>query len=566
MSKENIPEMKVEKGALVGIVSNLGFSTYDRILFNHLSFNIRRGEVTAVTGKSGSGKTVILKILAGFEIPEAGNVEILTPNISYVPQELDDVAINPNTSILDLFKEARGLTSLEAEIARYEELIAQDPSIYEMISNKYGEVLERFQELDGYNQEFEMERMLAGLGLDKDSTGNITLNTKLTEVSSGQLRRIMIARALYSKPDFLILDDPTSHLDVASVKWLSEYLKQSKSAVVIASNNGNFIDSCADQTVGLTDVGRVFVFSGGYTKFEQMRDAKIKAEQSAAKSVAQKITQLKETDSMFRANQVYKRSSDMAQVGRALESRIKRLEKLYNQMPGSQDVYIEEKVRDLVFQQERRSSNHVVLIRGIVKRYGEYLAVDMRSIPPISIKRGEKWLIRGPNGSGKSTLTRMIASAAFGGDFSPDEGEIIFGANIDLAYFSPDLVNISKNGLLINEVTRVIDNINEGRAITVLRFFGFSSRAAYNQDVKTLSSGEKKRLELAKIMLRNPNLIILDEPTGDYMPSEIKLRLASALKGYDGTLVVVSHDTEFINELGPDKELVMPEGRIEIKR
>jgi len=561
-----MPEKRAEYGSIVGNVSNLGFSTYDRILFEGLTFSMRSSEVTTITGKSGSGKTVILKILAGVEAPEVGKVEIQSQKISYVPQELEDLAVNPNITIRDLFKKARGLTSLEAKIALYEEQINRDPKLYKEIAEEYGEVLEIFQKLNGYNPMPEMKRVLAGLGVDEYHTGNITLDTTLSETSSGQLRRIMIARALYSRPDLLILDDPTSHLDIASVKWLSEYLKQSKSAVVIASNNQEFIDSCATQTIGLTDVGRVFVFSGGYTDFEQKRDAMIEAEQSAANSVAKKIDQLKETDKMFRAKQAYKRSADMAQVGRALETRIQKLEERYEQMPGSQDVFREERVRDLVFQQERRSGNNVAFIKAIVKKYGEYVAVDMRGVSPISINRGEKWLMWGPNGSGKSTLVRMIVSTAFGGDFAPDEGEIIIGASVDMAYFAPDSVNISKSGLLIDEATKVIGNTNKGRAITVLRFFGFSSRAAYNQDVKTLSSGEKKRLVLAKIMLQNPNFIILDEPTGDYMPSEIKARLASALRGYDGTLVVASHDTEFIDRLDPDKELGMPEGRVKIRR
>lgn len=559
-------EKNSENRLIVGNVFNLGFSTYDHILFEDLSFSIRSGEVTTITGKSGSGKTVILKILAGIEVPEAGRVEIQSQSISYIPQELEDLDINKDITIRDLFKQARGLTSLESEIAKYEELIAQDPSVYEKISQKYGETLERYQDLGGYNQEFEMERMLVGLGLDKHSASNITLDTKLSEVSTGQLRRIMIARALYSRPNLLLMDDPTSHLDIAGVRWLSGYLKQIKSAVVIASNNREFVDGCATQTIGLTDIGRVFVFSGGYTDFEQKRDAVIHAEQLAANSVAEKIDQLKKTDRMFRAKQAYKRSADMAQVGRALATRIQKLEERYKKMPGSQDVFKEERVRDLVFQQERRSGDDVLLIRGIMKKYGEYVAVDMRKTPPISIKQGEKWLIWGPNGSGKSTLVRMIISAFTNGNFPPDEGVIIPGLSIDFGYFLPELLNISKEGLLIDEVTKVIENKNESRAISVLRFFGFSSKAAYNQNVRTLSSGERKRLALAKIMLQNPNFIILDEPTGDYMPNIIKARLVSALRDYDGTLIVVSHDPEFINQLNPDKELDMPKGRVKIRK
>jgi len=565
MLKENLPTKGIEYRSVVKKVSNLGFSTYDRILFEGLTFNIRSGEVTAITGKSGSGKTVILKILAGVEIPEVGNIDIhQSQRVSYVPQELDDLDIDPNTNIRELFKKARRLTLLENKIARYEQQIAENPDVYKRIAYNYGETLEIFQKLNGYNPEPEMRRVLAGLGVDKYSTGNITLDTKLSEVSNGQLRRIMIARALYSEPDLLIMDDPTSHLDIDSVKWLSDYLKQSKSAVVIASNNREFIDSCATQTIGLTDVGRVFVFSGGYSDFEQKRDAIIKSEQLAANSVAKKLKQLKKTNQEFRARQIYKRSADMAQVGRALETRIQKLEEKHEEMPGSKDVFRDEKVKDLVFQKERRSGNDVVSMRGIVKKYGDYIAVDMQSTPPVTIQRGQKWLVWGPNGSGKSTLVRMIANKASGGKFVPDEGEITIGASIDIAYFAPDAISISKKGTLIDEVTKVIDNTNRGRAAAVLRFFGFSSAAIYNQDVHTLSSGERKRLALARIMIQNPNFIILDEPTGDYMPPEIKKRLASALRGYNGTLIIVSHDTSFIEQLDLDKKLNMFKGRVKV--
>jgi ATP-binding cassette, subfamily F, member 3 len=566
MSKEDLPGREIESGSMVGRVTGLGFSTYDRVLFEDLTFNIRSSEVTAITGKSGSGKTVILRILAGAEIPEAGAVDIQTREISFVPQELDDLEVNPDTDIRKLFKDARGLTELGTRIAEYEQQFAEDPGVYEQIAIDYGEALDVFRKLNGYHPEPEMNRVLAGLGVDEYSTGNITLDTKLNEISSGQLRRVMIACALYSRPHLLILDDPTSHLDVVSVKWLSNYLKTTRSAVIIASNNRGFVDACATQTIGLTDIGRVFVFSGGYSEFEQKRDAVIKAEEDAAESVAKKREQLRETDKMFRAKQAYSRSANMAQVGRALETRIKKLQKQYEEMPGSQDVFRDEGARDLVFQEERRSGNDVVFIHGVVKKYGEHIAVDMRKNPPITISRGEKWLVWGDNGSGKSTLVRMIANESLGENFTPDEGELSVGASVDMAYFAPDVMGISRRGLLIEETTSVIGNLNKGRATAVLRFFGFSGAAAYNQDVRTLSSGEKKRLALAKIMLQNPNLIILDEPTGDYMPDKIKERLASALRGYDGTLILVSHDIDFIDQLDINKEIVMHQGRVKTKK
>jgi ATP-binding cassette subfamily F protein 3 len=562
--------MKEKKRQEMAHLTNLGFSSYDRILFEGLDLSIKKGDVIAITGKSGSGKTVILKILAGLEVPEEGKVEIYTDKerISYVPQQLEDLDIDPNITIRDLIEEARGLLSIRKTIREYEERIEKNPEEYGKISYKYGRVLESYQKLGGYTSEAEIEELIYKLGINKH--GNINLNTKLTELSSGQIRKVMIVRALYSQPKLLLLDDPTSHLDIEAVKWLAEYLRKTKSAVVMASNNREFIDMCATQTVGLTDIGRVFVFNGGYSIFEKKRDEIIKAEKREAEAVVEKLRQLRETDRKFRAKQAYKRSPDMAQVGRALESRMERLEKQYENMPGSRDLFRNEKnPPNLVFQQERRSGDDVLSLNGIVKRYGDYEAINMQSCSPINIKRGEKWLIWGPNGSGKSTLVRMIFNTASQGEFIPDEGEITLGENVGLAYFSPedfeDFIDIPKGGLLIDELTKTVKGKDMGKVASVLIFFGFSRKAIYQQKIETLSYGEKKRLALAKIMLENPNFIILDEPTGDWMPEEIKKRLASALRRFNGTLIVVSHDTEFIGLLNPDKVLQMPEGSIKIR-
>lgn len=567
MGVENRIEQRKDSKSLVGRVEKVSFSTFDRILFSDLDLNLRRGEIIAITGKSGSGKTVLLKIIAALEHPTEGKVErISSPTIGYAPQELDDFNIDPNTTIKELFKDARGLNDLEAKITNYEDALKTNPERYSEIEEDYSKSLEDFQDLDGYTPEPEMEKILSGLKVDEHSTGNVTIDTKLSNVSSGQLRKILIARALYARPDILLLDDPTSHLDVASVEWLESFLKRSKSAVVIASNNSSFVDKCADTTIGLTDLGRVFSFSGGYSDFIKKRDAVVQAEQGAADSVKEELDQLRETDKKFRAKQVYKRSADMAQVGRALATRMDKLQERYDDLPGSRQIYRNEKIPDLKFTEEKRSGTDVVSVQKVVKRYGNHVAVDLKNKDVISITRGDKWLFWGPNGSGKSTLVRMIAHAAFGGSFKPDEGEIKIGASVDAAYFIPDDVKIVGNDTIIDEVGKIMKNQNKRRASSVLRFFGFTGDAIHNQNIRTLSSGERKRLNLAKIMLQNPNLMILDEPTGDYMPDNVKQRLAKAINGFTGTTILVTHDTDFIDLLDIKYELQMPSGKKIIRK
>lgn len=567
MGAENKREQRREFGQVIERLRKVSFATFDRVLFKEVDVSLKRGEVTAVTGRSGSGKTVLLKIIAGIEYPAEGRVEgVSSPRIGYAPQELDDVELDPNLTIKQVFKDVRGLSDLEKKIANYEEMLRDNPDSYSDIGEDYSNSLELFQDLDGYDPEPEMERTLAGLKVDEYSTGNVTLDTKLSEVSSGQLRKIIIARALYAKPDLLLLDDPTSHLDVASVEWLINYLKNSKAAVVVASNNPSFMDKCANQTIGLTDIGRVFSFSGGYSEFVKKRDAMVEGEQNEAKSVKGELNQLRETDKYFRSRQVYKRSANMAQVGRAFATRMEKLEEKYDELPGSKQVYRDEKIPDLVFKEERRSGESVVAIKKVVKKYGDYVAVNLSQSPSIDIARGSKWLVWGPNGSGKSTLVKMVAHIALDGEFTPDEGEIKVGAAVDTAYFVSDETGSLGKGKLLDEVVKTMRVKNEGATASALRFFGFSGSAIYNQDVRTLSSGERKRLALAKIMLQNPNLLILDEPTGDYMSDDVKTRLAKAINGFTGTLILVTHDQDFIELLDMKYDLQMPSGRINIRK
>lgn len=563
MRKEVLIESKKDSGIMTARLEDVGFSTYDRALFEQLYLSVKSGDVIALTGKSGSGKTLLIKMLAGMESPQEGKVNVSSSaTISYVPQEIEDINISLDTTVRQLFINSRGLDTIGKEMVGLETEISSTPSPSATTLERYGELAERFQALNGYDPEPEMQKFLSGLRVDEHSTGNITLDTRISDVSSGQLKRIMIARALYAMPTLLLLDDPTSHLDTAAVAWLANYLREISSAVVIASNNQDFLDGCVNHTVGLTDNGRVFSFDGNYSDFLAKRDVVVDSEKSEANSVANQLENLQETDRMFRAKQAYRRSSNMAQVGRALGTRMRRLEDRYKSMPGSQDVYDQDKVRDMVFTQEARSGKDVISIRGVIKRYGDFSAVDLSSCDPINVGQGERWLIRGPNGSGKSTLLRMIAQGIHGGDFVPDQGSIAIGTNVDCAYYSPDFINISRTGSIMDEVTVKIGGDDGRKAASVLRFFGFTPSTVLNLDVGMLSSGEKKRLALAKIMLRDHNLLVLDEPTGDYMPNEIKDRLAHALRGYSGTLVLVSHDTYFLDKLHLDFKLNLPEGKV----
>ncbi|HRN70682.1 MAG TPA: ATP-binding cassette domain-containing protein, partial [Candidatus Woesebacteria bacterium] len=429
---------------------------------------------------------------------------------------------------------------------------------------EYGTISEQYEKLGGYEADFEIEKILAGLKLDPETTGHIHPYTSLNEVSSGQKNRILIGQALFAQPDLLVLDDPTSHLDVDSVNWLASYIKGSPQASLIATNNIPFINACSNRLVEITHFGRVLSFKGNYPDYVEKRDRLLTAEKAEADSVQAEKDRIEETYNKFKAKQVFKRSSDMAATGRAMQSRISRLNEQYESMPGSKQVFRTERIPNIVFESKERSGDDVVTIRNLVKNYGDFTALDLRKLE-LTIQRGELFLLSGDNGSGKSTLLRMIAAAIQNDPtFTPDSGEIEVGANIMANYYAPDQTGIRKSGSIFEEVTEVLASHNESNAAAILHYWGFPKGTIRMKTIEQLSAGEKKQLALAKIMAQHPNLLLLDEPT-DYLKPEVVERLAKALEGYDGTTILVSHNPEFKKLLPISRELQLPSGKLVLK-
>jgi len=553
-------------GNQVADIKDISFSSPDRLLFTDVNLTINRGENIVVIGKSGVGKTTLAKILLGNIPPDTGTVTIASGvKISYVPQDPDDLEIDDNITVKDLYYNARGLTAVGKRKAQLEDMMADRTYANELnsILEEYSRVSEQFNKMGGYTADAEINLLLAGLKLDKKTTGHITQETRLNQVSSGQKTRLLIGQALFANSDLFVMDDPTSHLDASSVEWLGKYLKNSKQASFIATNNIPFIEACANKVVEITDFGRVLTFEGAYNSYVEKRDRLLEAERTEAEAVKDEHDRLQATYQDFKSKQVFRRSANMAQVGRALQSRMGRLDDRYENLPGSKQVEINQRIKPLVFKCETRGGDDVLSIQGVSKNYDDFTALDLKDLK-FSLRRGQHLLISGENGSGKSTLMKMIISAIGEGIFNPNTGYINIGAGIKAGCYSPDDTQVSRSGNILEEVRKATLQGNEGEAVSALIYWGIPKNALRSKQLEQLSPGEKKQVALAKLMVQQPNLLLLDEPT-DYLKPEIIERLVSALKGYDGTLIIVSHNQDFAGQLTLNYELKLPEGILVIK-
>src|SRR3989338_141359 len=562
--EKTVQTENMQKGQAVATLKDVSFSSPDKLLFYGVDLVVKKGQNTTLIGESGVGKSTLLKLVLGRIVPDTGTVVLSKKlKVSYVPQDIEELDIEATISIRDLFFKARGLDMLGKRKAELEqEMTKTDPEKLQAILNEYGTISEEYEKRGGYAAESDMGKILAGLKLDQNSTGHITPDSKLNEVSSGQKTRVLIGQALFANSDLLVLDDPTSHLDVESVDWLSKYLRNSEQATLIATNNLPFINACANKVVEITDFGRVLAFEGDYGDYLTKRDRLLEAEKAEAEAVMAEKDRIEATYKDFKAKQVFKRSSAMAQVGRSLQTRIQRLEDEHQELPGSKQVHRSERVRNIAFEAGRRSGDNVVTIGNVMKEYGNYLALDLSLLDTV-IKRGGFFLVSGGNGSGKSTLLRLIASAAGNQEFDPTIGSIEIGASVNAAYYSQDYTGIAREGDIFEEVRTVVKGGGESEAAAILHFWGFPKATIRNRQIDQLSVGEKKQLALAKIMAQHPNLLLLDEPT-DYLKPEIVDRLVSALLEYNGTVILVSHNSEFKKSLKFHRELELPQGKIKL--
>lgn len=529
-------------------VNNLGAELGNRTIFKDVTFMVREGESVALVGDNDYAKNTLLKALAGLSIHDSGEITNgKNVSIEYVPREFLDMDSSSNISVKDFFYRSRDLDQLEINKAKLEEQLESDFSDEKI--KEYSVLLEKYERKGAYTADAEIAQILNGFSLKE-----VSLETKISEVSSGQRNKLILGRAIFSKKELLILDDPITYLDSDSKKWLSDFFKKSNQGCIITSNDYEFLNLFCNRVVELLPSGRVVTFQGNYNDFLKSKDVLTQTEKNETDNLSKKINQLEGT---LKEQKVWGDINTAASVNvRRTARRIDRLNQDKSALPSSLDQKINN-TKSLFFEFESRSGKDVVVISNVKKRYNNEVNIDLSNLD-LTVNYGDRLVVLGINGSGKSTLLRLLAMNE---KFHQTSGEIRLGQSVKLGYYASDYQNLLPENTIIQEVKRDAYFIKKIRS--ALTFWGFDQKIIEKTKVKTLSSGEKAQLSLAKLLVSNINLLILDEPTMGLSPL-FRKRLIDAINGYKGTLIVSSHDPDFLEELKPNKKLTLPEGKLEV--
>ena len=504
-------------------------------LFQDVSFVVNDKDRIALVGKNGAGKSTMLKILCGIQKPDAGVVAV--PNdttIGYLPQVMhltDETTLREETrkAFADVLKQKERVAKMERELA---ERTDYESESYMELVEKFSHEHDRFMLLGADNYEAELERTLLGLGFNKTDFERPT-----SEFSGGWRMRIELAKILLQRPDVLLLDEPTNHLDIESIQWLEQFLVQSAKALVLVSHDRAFINNVTNRTLEIS-CGRTVDYKVKYDEYLVLRTERREQQLRAYENQQKEIADIKDFIEKFR----YK-ATKAVQV----QSRIKQLEKI---VPIEIDEVDTSALR-LKFPPCLRSGDYPVICNEVQKNYGAHTVFSNVNL---TIKRGEKVAFVGKNGEGKSTLVKCIMNEI------PFDGELKVGHNVQIGYFAQNQAQLLDESLSVFET---IDNVAKGdirlRINDILGAFMFGGEAS-DKKVKVLSGGERTRLAMIKLLLEPVNLLILDEPTNhlDLVSKEV---LKEAIKAFDGTAIIVSHDREFLDGL-VEKVYEFGEGKV----
>ncbi len=504
-------------------IQNLSVEFSAKSLFDNINYVINRRDRIALVGKNGAGKSTMLKIIAGLQKPTSGSVAVPPDvTIGYLPQQM--VLGDTMTVVEEVRKAFSHLDDMQRQIDRVNAQLLErtdyESDEYQRLIDHLTTLTERLAMESSDNCEAEMEKTLMGLGFSRND-----FNRPTSEFSGGWRMRIELAKLLLQRPDVLLLDEPTNHLDIESIQWLENFLTTKAAAVVLVSHDRAFIDNVTNRTIEIS-LGKIYDYSVNYSKYVVLRQERIEQQMRAYQNQQKQIADTEEFIERFR----YK-ATKAVQV----QSRMKQLAKIERIEVDEVDT----SHLNLKFPPAPRSGDYPVIADNVGKRYGDHQVFDHATF---TIKRGEKVAFVGKNGEGKSTLVKCIMGEI------PFTGELKIGHNVKIGYFAQNQAQLLDESVTVFDT---IDRVAVGDIRTKIRdilgAFMFGGEAS-DKKVKVLSGGEKTRLAMIRLLLEPVNLLILDEPT-NHLDMRTKDILKQAIKEFNGTVIVVSHDREFLDGL-----------------
>ena len=515
------------------VVKDLRIDVGPVTLIDGVSFSVQPGDKVGLVGRNGAGKSTLIKTLVGY-LPAAAGSIVRTGNLGYFSQESDPPDLERgDLTALERILAARQigaiLRKMEETRRKIERLEgeARDGAI-----RRFGRLHDEFEAKGGFVAEAEAKRVAASLGI---ASGDLL--QPIATMSGGQRRRVELARILFAETDTLLLDEPTNHLDLDAKAWLIEYLRSYRGGLLLVSHDLPLLDEAITSVLAL-EAGEVDAYRGNYTHYLTERERRREQKERERRRQDDEIARLESNIRRFKGS-----SEKMAKVARSMESRAERMKhELVEVQRRGKGVAV-------AFPQPEPSGRTPILARGLAKAYGDNLVfVDVE----VDTNRGERLLILGLNGAGKTTLLRILAGVE-----NADLGSVELGHNASLGYYAQEHEQIVVGKSVLDHLRSVSDQPDQ-LLRTVLGHFLLADRI--EQDAATLSGGEKTKLALAMVVMSRPNVLLLDEPTNNLDP-QAKEALLAALGQYQGTIVLVSHDTDFVARLGPERAIIMPEGQ-----
>ena len=502
-------------------LSNITKQYGRQVLFVDASFQLRTGEKIGLVGPNGAGKTTLFRMIAGEEQPDEGGISIpKRTTIGYFRQDVE--TMGGNSALDEAIAGSGRVGELHHLLADLEHDLG-DPDKAERMEKilaRFGSVQEEYQQSGGYELEARARAVLQGLGFDEQ-----TIDGDVAHLSGGWKMRVAMAKVLLADPDVLLMDEPTNHLDIESILWLEEYLKNSTATLLMTCHDRDFMNRIVDRIVDI-DGGTLIEYSGDYDTFVAERS--LRASQREA-------TYQRQQAMLAKQQRFIDRFSTHAAKASQVQSRVKKLEKI-------EKIELPRRRRPVKFEFRKppRSGEDVAVLAGVDKRFGDrtiYEGFDL------TIRRGERWCVMGRNGAGKTTLLKMVA-----GSLASDGGSVRIGPSVTLGYFAQQALDVlDPQSTLLEQLQRDFPLETQATLRNLLGAFQFPGDDV-DKKIVALSGGEKTRLVISRMLLNPPNFLVLDEPT-NHLDLETKEMLIEALSGFDGAMLFVSHDREFLRGL-----------------